>query len=638
MHRVILLLADGDLRCWADKFGLDQENDEQLTVPQKRLRDIARKMNLPSMFEAPERPKFAFGALCYLTPEHASEIEAAIQEHAVQLNPWHILVSEQHKDLVLQVGAMSRVFKLVVKGNLRHRIDKLGTEKDESQLTEGQHKLRAVAEEQQRRLESLGPDGNDGAATSAHGPRAERPSWAAGAFVYLAAEHVPEVMEAIKEQGVKLQSKHILVSEQHKDLVKQVLTVSPEGPGREAFLTRRAGAIEQVEQLPLLRLDLREVDVIPPPTRKHCATPDDKWPASSHTTAAPSKASDDSQRTWPSASDQTWPSTCAAAAGSSGEPYGWKNYDLDGPGDEDSDQAGLCDGAATSDNGDVAYKLPSLPQHLMEQRNIDLELLEFLISPDSVQQLYPLAVRSSMWLEAWRYVCKENCYVKLREYVEGDPGLPFGGPRPYCTLCSEWVDVSHLMSQRCKARVYARGHVVDSTTTPLLAAILAAAGPQDEPPAAAKSEAPRIALHSRAAAPAVDVPYPHNSSGTMTMNHAAAMVGANLQGNFRCYPTMHGAYVWGGGPTQGWQLQPGICPKPFCGLRAPGRSSSTHCCKRCESAHRAGVPRLRRDPVTGEAWKKEHGPECTVHVDRQFATQRKLLTVPEAPFPSFPFQ
>ncbi len=223
MNRVILLIADGDLRRWADKFGLDQENDEQLTVPQKRLRDIARKMNLPSMFEAPERPKFGFGALCYLTPEHASEIEAAIQEHAVQLNPWHVLVSEQHKDLVLQVGAMSRIFKLVVKGNLRHRIDKLGTEKDDSQLTEGQQRLRDVAEEQQRRLESLGPlgpDGDDGAATSACQPRTERPAWAKGAFVYLAPEHVGEVMEAIKEQGVQLQSKPTLVSEAHKDLAK----------------------------------------------------------------------------------------------------------------------------------------------------------------------------------------------------------------------------------------------------------------------------------------------------------------------------------------------------------------------------------------------------------------------------------
>ena len=140
-------------------------------------------------------------------------------------------MSEQHKDLVLQVGAMSRVFKLVVKGNLRHRIDKLGTEKDDSQLTEGQQRLRAVAEEQQRRLESLGPDGNDGAATSAHRPTPERPVWAAGAFVYLAPEHLVEVMEAIKQQGVKLQSKHVLVSEVHKSLVIEALTAQPEGPG-----------------------------------------------------------------------------------------------------------------------------------------------------------------------------------------------------------------------------------------------------------------------------------------------------------------------------------------------------------------------------------------------------------------------
>ena len=147
MHRVFLLITDGDLHRWADKFGLDQEGDEQLTVPQKKLRDIARKMNLQSLLEAPERPKFGLGALCYLTPEHASKIEAAIQEHAVQLNHRHVLVSEQHKDLVLEVGASSCIFKLVSKGNLRHRIDKLGTEKNENQLTEGQQRLRAVAEE-----------------------------------------------------------------------------------------------------------------------------------------------------------------------------------------------------------------------------------------------------------------------------------------------------------------------------------------------------------------------------------------------------------------------------------------------------------------------------------------------------------
>ena len=64
--------------------------------------------------------------------------------------------------------AMGDVLLMVVKGNLRHRIEKLGIEKSESQLTEGQHRLREIA-----RLKKFGSC------------RPERPDWARGAFFYL---------------------------------------------------------------------------------------------------------------------------------------------------------------------------------------------------------------------------------------------------------------------------------------------------------------------------------------------------------------------------------------------------------------------------------------------------------------------
>ena len=142
---------------------------------------------------------------------------------------------------------MAKVLKLVVKGNLKHRIDKLGTEKDKALLSEDQKALRAIARAQH---------GTKDCESQAPRPRDERPSWATGAFVYCAKEHFAEVRQAMKEQDVKLQSKHILVSAVHQDLLRRVITLNTEGPGREAYHTRRAGAIEQVEavELPYVQL------------------------------------------------------------------------------------------------------------------------------------------------------------------------------------------------------------------------------------------------------------------------------------------------------------------------------------------------------------------------------------------------
>ena len=251
-------------RAVAEKFGLDKEEPAELTPAQHRLKLIASGMcgkgaTAGKQSERPERPKWARGAYVYLTKEHAAEIRDGEwgARLSAELKPWHMLVSEVYYNLVKEAAAMAKVQKLVVKGNLRHRIDKLGTEKDKALLSEDQKALRAIAKAQQNRLESL--DGTKDGESQAPRPRDERPSWAAGAFVYCAKEHFAEVRHAMKEQGVILQSKHILVSEVHQDLLRRVLTMSPEGPGREAFLTRRAGAIEQVEAVNLPYVQLSRV-------------------------------------------------------------------------------------------------------------------------------------------------------------------------------------------------------------------------------------------------------------------------------------------------------------------------------------------------------------------------------------------
>jgi hypothetical protein len=79
----------------------------------------------------------------------------------------------------------------------------------------------------------------------------ERPSWANDAFVYLTLRHAAEIQETMLATGTRLylQSKHILVSEEYKDLVQDVLSLRIDGPGREAFLTRRAGMFAQSEEV-----------------------------------------------------------------------------------------------------------------------------------------------------------------------------------------------------------------------------------------------------------------------------------------------------------------------------------------------------------------------------------------------------
>ena len=123
----------------------------------------------------------------------------------------------------------------MVKGNLRHRIEKLGTEKAHADLTPDQLVLRKIAVEQ---------------AWGEWPP--ERPSWANGAFLYLTRRHAKKIQEVVQRFGMYLQSKHILVSKKHEEALRKCLDAKPACGGREAFLISRAGMIQSTTYIVLL--------------------------------------------------------------------------------------------------------------------------------------------------------------------------------------------------------------------------------------------------------------------------------------------------------------------------------------------------------------------------------------------------
>ena len=130
------------------------------------------------------------------------------------------------------------VILCVIKGNLRHRIAKLGCEKDDAELNPQQIKLKRIAEKQTQPWWVVGKDW-------------ARPQWANGAFVYLSESHAPVIEYAIAVSGKTLQSKHMLFSPQFSDLVKELLEAKTEGAGREAFQLRKAGEMVDEEKVDL---------------------------------------------------------------------------------------------------------------------------------------------------------------------------------------------------------------------------------------------------------------------------------------------------------------------------------------------------------------------------------------------------
>ena len=92
--------------------------------------------------------------------------------------------------------------------------------------------------------------------------------------------------------------------------------------------------------------------------------------------------------------------------------------------------------------------LLQLPAAIMEHREYDAELLEYLSSPPAVQLLSP-----ETWVDVWVLVCGENSsWLEMRE---GRLGVT----APFCRKCSEWASLKHL-SDDCKFQREARPSVL----------------------------------------------------------------------------------------------------------------------------------------------------------------------------------
>ena len=125
-------------------------------------------------------------------------------------------------------------FLPAVMSNLRHRIDLLGVEAHDADLSDTHRRLREIVRAQ--------PAGVAHATDCERPSCPERPDWVGGAFVFLhphETEAAKCVIEQRRKEGTCLQSKHVLVSNDLYHMVKELLDAKPQGSGREAFLKRR---------------------------------------------------------------------------------------------------------------------------------------------------------------------------------------------------------------------------------------------------------------------------------------------------------------------------------------------------------------------------------------------------------------
>ena len=151
-------------------------------------------------------------------------------------------MEEYERDMRNAVGDFivgKAVYILVVKGNYKHRLLKLGVELSPDELTDDQMELRDI-------LKKCGLfDGKE--------KQRGRPDWSNGACVYLTAEDAVAInwKDAVQREqvlGVTLQSKHIICSLCYYELLERVLhdqSAYANQTGREAFLIRRAGVLSE---------------------------------------------------------------------------------------------------------------------------------------------------------------------------------------------------------------------------------------------------------------------------------------------------------------------------------------------------------------------------------------------------------
>mmetsp|Transcript_1607 Transcript_1607/g.4146 ORF Transcript_1607/g.4146 Transcript_1607/m.4146 type:complete len:583 (+) Transcript_1607:84-1832(+) len=314
-------------------------------------------------------------------------------------------VSEAQIDRVRERCHDVRV--LVVKGNLRHRIQKLGIELPDDELTPQQRQLRQIAN-------SI-PDEHVGPITKFASKA--RPDWCGGGFAFLTLDHGEWVPQIVRAYGLQLQSKHIVVSSDFRDLLKDTLEETPvgaKGPGREAFLTRRAGVIAADEPL----INLRDA----PATCKPC---DDMQ-----------VYKDDKEA-----------------------PEGGASLSVQVP--------AIFKGAEDAEMPFKPFRFRKLPPDVAEL-DLDEALVEFVTAPVSLQELTQQQ-DPGMWEKVWEIVCEENRWLQMQRHWEvQDTEAPNGGCFPFCIYCEKWADMPHLLSKQCLAQRKAEGAQLGRLLTAIL--------------------------------------------------------------------------------------------------------------------------------------------------------------------------
>jgi len=479
---------------------------------------------------------------------------------------------------------MANICLLVVKGNLRHRIEKLGMEKSPPQLSEDQAKLREIAVE-------MGFD----CATP------ERPDWAGGAFVYLTRYHVGLIDATVQGHGLQLQSKHVLVSEEYVELVKTVLVATPGGSGREAFLTRRAGVIEKMDTLPVLFPGEQEVAVVHPDNKKLflfglpaelmeteelkgidfdlleyltapvsvqlmepqgwinvwkyvCEEENEEW----------LQMRDEAYDEGPSITTETpWCTICST----------WATVDhLKSDACRESvANKGISPGPLIS----AILKWAPMSSHMPDVRNrpVAADLTDDSSTEDK-------AMDDDISTEG---PASDVCSVS-GESLSSASGLVSGESIGSASGSSSWPQGQGNQ----KAKVWQV--LLDDGWTDLSSERL-----QDIQKARQHGE---VVISFK------------EKHGKHALFRYEIDIQSMVQTNMKTKKTRKLQEIE-------MSKEAGICPKPGCNLPAPGKNSATHCCKRCEAAHQMGVQKLHCNPLApSEIWKKEHGPECTKHTGR----------------------
>ena len=334
---------------------------------------------------------------------------------------------------------MSSVRLLVVTGNLRHRIEKLGCEKRYEDMTEDQRILHDAA-----KLQGLNAWGAD---LDPMG-KPERPLWANQAFVYLLPEHAACIEQAVRHAGKELQSKHILVSEELKETLERTLGAKPEGGGREGVQLRRAGEISQEEGIPLFGYTFEDLHKM----RKGEADAGNSFvaPAAPRATATTPVTAFGGGAEW-----GQWEEWGRDNRGG-GSEWGLRRREPPPPPPPPPRRTGRPEQRRIEEEPreeDEVHMLQIDKDQIMGDRAVPEDLLEYLTAPPTVQILSP-----ETWLDVWQHVCRENQeWLEMRD----DPRC---GPCPYCRMCKRWAALSHLRSEGCESRRreegVALGHVL----------------------------------------------------------------------------------------------------------------------------------------------------------------------------------